>query len=490
MVDMGQITLEEASISLAILPAELLHSVCDNLEVPDIKSLRFVNKTFGEIGFEHLLPSLSFHLSPTSFGRLQALTEHSTLAKYVKQLNFNGECWTFPSDHWSSILPMILDPFAAKLREMVNDDGSFVFEGKWDTIAQMYASTVDDSFATQYRNKTLKSADMHAYVEAHRDLVAWQGRMWADELDVTTIARSIQAMPALIAIKLSPSISERQALYLGADKRLSSMPGTPAGVRQLNALLLGCFHAGTRLKSLEVLAVSWRLFAQEETLLKKLTSPLSKLTTLKLCLTTTPLQETLDFRSLDSLAEAAECRNFLHKGSLRLFLCNMLNLRELHLSVSYGWDYLPLSLEHAIGDTHWPKLETLTLRNIATREDSLTAFLRNHMSTLKELDLGSMLLSYGTWLSAFVEIRELVSTYGLNDLRVGGWRLERWTVKGDNSFVVAVACNGESYDNFDPRGAGADENKRLPLLEAYLRHGGQCPMRSDVRKLMNIHYLP
>ncbi|KAF2499015.1 hypothetical protein BU16DRAFT_557351 [Lophium mytilinum] len=470
-----------SSTPIGSLPTELLHMVCNNLAISDVKSFRRTNKRFSEIGLEHLIPSLYFCLSPTSFARFDTITSHPVLRKHVKEIQFNGQCFTCPTEYWETNGPLYLrevkwDKYYQQARYERSPEGDFecIENGSWsfeeaiqavlagktlpiahfDAFPQMLCDTNNPDFLNKFLSERFPEpqftdvADpffkegsssmeiskiiqgLSQRVKKHRDVVRWQHSMWAQNLDFGAIIQALKQLPALRAIKLSPEgwdmdewqIAESQNNWFdyGGDKTLNA-PGMHSGVRQLNALLAGCREAGTRLDSLVVEAVSWRFFAQPFNAFDL--EVLSTLSTLTMRISVTTLDD--DEEPSD---EANKCIERLGDGIIYHFLRKIRLLKHLDLViVNYYGEFSPL--HDIIGDITWHGLKSLVLKRVVTEEKTLVSILGRHMATLKSLSLHMTTLTGGHWRSAWKQIRSLIATYGLDDLRVGYWHsyeMTRW----------------------------------------------------------------
>ncbi|KAF2495962.1 hypothetical protein BU16DRAFT_526493 [Lophium mytilinum] len=306
--------------------------------------------------------------------------------------------------------------------------------------------------------------------------------MWSEELDLAIISKVIKAMPLLRSITLAADISEKDESWwaglgyagtgYGGMKTLNS-PGLAAGVRQLGTLLLACRDAGTKLTSMDLHCLSWRFFEHlhQNDGLQLFRSATCFLTRFSLDIATITMQD-----EDDADDEAAECRLFLRGDVLGQILRDMTNLQHLQLSADstvrcHRHDNLWITLGSTIRGHVWPHLTSLTLKQMATSEETLLTFVGDHMPTLKQLHLGSLLLSTGNWISAFEKIRELIVRHGLESLAISGCHYER-EPHGHPSYIFA-----SRFQNTAEQLCGTD---CIPYgyngtLECYLMYGGPCP---------------
>ncbi|KAF2804139.1 uncharacterized protein BDZ99DRAFT_525731 [Mytilinidion resinicola] len=434
---------------IASLPVELVRMVCNNLDPSDIMSFRRTNKRFGEIGVEHLIPRVSFHLSPASFSRLDTITSHPVLRKHVKEMHFNGQCFTCPTSYWETNGSLFLkevnwDIYHQEARYKKDpgcdfectEDGSWSFEevlladgaddtllmAQFDAFAQMLFDTNNPEFLNKYLSER---SNERSNKPRFTGVVEPFFREGCSSMEIRKVLQDLsQRVKEHREMEYDIFGSEPSWSFYGGDKSLNAS-GMYAGVQQLNALLAGCHEAGTRLNSLEVEAVSWRFFAQPVEAFGR--GALSLLSKLKMRVVVSTLHDN------DIIFdESDECRRQLGHGIMHRFLRDMPLLKDLDLTIlnHFGGDFL---LKNIVGNITWPRLQSLVLRHIVTEEETLVSLLDRHMVTLKHLSLCDIALTEGEWRSAWRKVRCLVATYGLDNLHIGNW----------NRFVTRHLENGD-----------------------------------------------
>ncbi|KAF2813202.1 uncharacterized protein BDZ99DRAFT_251372 [Mytilinidion resinicola] len=468
--------IDEPPTGMKDVPTELLHMICGYLEPVDVKAFRLVNKTFAEIGATgYLLPSLSVRLSPSSFQQVEAIAEHPTISRYARELVLHGQNYTFPSRHWRFVT-WVLREYMIELIE--EGDDKFLRQNR-DAIGHILykhveANPMEISRIYPYIGGVFTMNYFRPLIKQHEEAVSWQNKMWDEELDLAIVSKAIKAMPLLRSITLAAETSRKDKSWggmFGGMKTLNS-PGLAAGVRQLGTLLIACRNAGTKFTSMELNCLSWRFFEhlQKHDGLQLFRSAASCLTSFSLDLATFTLQD-----GVYENVEAVECRLFLGGGVLGQLLRDMTNLQHLQLSADstvkcHRHDNLWIRLEDTTRGFVWPHLTSLTLKQIATQEESLVLSLGNHMPTLKELHLGSLLLSSGNWISAFRRIRKLILQHDLESLTISGCHYEQDSLGGSWYRFVTEYTSEER-----PCGADCTPYTHNRKLEHYLMHGGQYP---------------
>ncbi|KAF2490183.1 hypothetical protein BU16DRAFT_566210 [Lophium mytilinum] len=84
--------LDGAETSIDALAAEILHLICDHLDVSDLMSLRLTNKTLGEMGASHILHRVTVEFEPESFNKISKILRHQAVPSHVSTLRLNRSC--------------------------------------------------------------------------------------------------------------------------------------------------------------------------------------------------------------------------------------------------------------------------------------------------------------------------------------------------------------------------------------------------------------
>ena len=171
------------------------------------------------------------------------------------------------------------------------------------------------------------------------------------------------------------------------------------------SLLLGAYFAGLKVETLQYGLIDWRVFDQASETSARMRDSVSNVKNLRLDL-------------VISSWWTPSC-SYL-EGRVRDFITAAPKLEHLQLSFRRDqaeWNTNNASLEHILGDYHWPSLKSINLKTIGTTEDELVSFCYRHTSTLKSVRLMNISLSKGDWLDALKRMRKILA---LDVFEVGG----------------------------------------------------------------------
>ena len=400
------------------LPAELVHMICGYLKPTELASLRQVSRIAAPISLQYMVPEVHLILAKDSFEQLQALATHPIASKYVTSFFFEADKLSALSrSTWEHY---VLGPqFVAQAEELRRRD-------------RPCHHTSERSLRIYHREskKLLFDTPRHHYTEEELDdafmkyseILHFQHNRRGACAQAKKIAAAMKQFPHLKKIVLSNDDSIRQST-LKLRKTLNEPsfcnvyeadfprdnPSEPIGLQQMLSLLLGAHHAGLTIEDLRCGAVSWRILQQDAKTFARLMNSVSNVKSLRLEFATAvdSVTEWGDF--LRPKLDIEECCCYLAKGRLRDLVTAAPNLEHLKLGFQSNEPNWPTHLNHIFGSHHWPNLQTVRLKNIATSEDALVDFCTLHASSLKTLQLHTIGLLEGSWFPVFSRMRKVLA---------------------------------------------------------------------------------
>ena len=442
------------------LPAELVHLICAYLKPTELASLRQVSRIAAPISLQYMVPEVHLILAEDSFEQMQALSAHPIASKYVTSFFFEADkLRALPRSTWERY---VLGPhFIAQAEELRRRD-------------RPCHHTSERSLRIYHResNKLLLDTPRHHYTEEelddafmkYREILHFQQNRREASVQAKKIAEAMKQFSHLKKITLSNDDSIRQStskltktlnepsfcnVYEADDPRHGL--SAPIGLQQMRSLLLGAHHAGLTVEHLHCGAVSWRILQQDARTFTRMTNSISNVKNLRLEFATTVDGVTEWEELLRSKVEIKKCQSFLKKGRLRDFVTAAPNLEHLQLGFQFNEPAWPTRLTHIFGSHHWPNLQTVRLKNIATSEGALLDFCTLHASSLKTLQLHTIGLRDGSWFPVFCRMRKVLA---LDTMVVTG-RLESL------SGLLDVSKDSEDYRLVE----GIDAYFRVPCPE-------------------------
>ncbi|OCL04941.1 hypothetical protein AOQ84DRAFT_106602 [Glonium stellatum] len=469
------------------LPVELLHVVCEKFHLHDLKRFRLVNKTWAAVGKKYLLPEALYFFHPLGCERLRETADHSEFRFHVKSLLYDGRYihqeFTDRGE-WEKNLKR-RDFLAAVVGR--NIDSAEIYAPPSDISQEGNNAFEFESSADRWFRRHPESVihrteeELEKHYQIYLKTLEKQDEMWRDNWDFDAIAYAVKRFPTLKSVRLSTNRfiygyhRLRDAAFKEAFADTFCKPGAnnrsgidpPQGLRQLTALLTAISDAEIKLDRVEAGCLSWRFFAQEESIMRRMVQATRFVTKINLLLDTAVDEDDiqLDF-------EGAECREYLSHGSLCRFLQNMPNLTSLKVIFDIEFEpdiVLPATIPDIVGHgTKWPKLEEFGVGGIAAKEADLLAFLDDHKDTLRRLTIKTIMLDAGeSWISTFPKIQQTLSL--------------------DEASLFGVLCAGDSTAQIEESwDIGEDKYSEDPVrqeLARYLVEGGQCPLY-----LSNMHF--
>ncbi|KAF2802566.1 uncharacterized protein BDZ99DRAFT_482704 [Mytilinidion resinicola] len=371
----SQLNIRGPATSLRDLPAELVHEICNYLDVDSLKAFRLTDSKPNKVAVSHLFSEASINLSSDSLSYLKALMIHPEYASHIKVLDFESSSENLV---WTELSMLRL------------------------VISQTMRKTVDaeqkDSL-TAYESGTWKGLHCKDMLEQGKGLITL-----------------LERMPALNSIKFRTSST------------------SPDPIRGLFALLCGCTTSGVRPKQLHIQLnhdenmMAWDSLKDE---LHQQDEFQPSLRPLKLTVLAHLVR--FNFRSLTRGPGSYE----KHPYTAMVFgldlgpydgTTEMVNLEVLEISFLpsnpdvFNW-IMPFTLEDGlglIGESKLIRLQSLSLSGMHMGVEYLFALLDNNVGTLKDLQLGKMVIEGGRWKTALPRLRDWIRTSKVETLSVRG----------------------------------------------------------------------
>ncbi|KAK3170057.1 hypothetical protein OEA41_009442 [Lepraria neglecta] len=384
------------------LPVELLHLVCTYLEPTEVANFRLLNKEIAEIGIQYIVSELILLLNGSSFRKLEDVSKHPVISQYAASILWEVHSLpTFDRDEWE--------------RNIRSPEK----RAEWENLEARRPAPSDELAWQAYMKEAreFNKGPLHQYNNAQLDeaFIMYSGyydmqeRICTSQTYVERMTEAMKRFPRLsIVLNESENHYARERAAYGAGLySLGDGGGSlddPYGVWQALCLLMGTYRAGVQFERFECEWVDWTLLKQDEEIFADMKRTVSNLKELSLLLSIFHHEE--------------ECGEYLATtGRFQEFVSSAPYL--VTLNVSFNPEaYCPITLEHIVGQFHWPHLEHIGCEAITATEDNLVDFLRRHAGTLKDLRLDNILLSKGEWSSTFQRMR---STLKLRRMELFGW---------------------------------------------------------------------
>lgn len=425
------------------LPVELLHLICDELEIADILSFRLASKLFANVGLKYLFEEVIVHPHQRDFERLVGIAEHSVARHNVQRIFYR---------------PHMLEIGG---RKEYKDWYAYAEES-----ALMDAVVPIPGMRKHYpRTK----AQWAAAYDAYCDMYEYQSAMLGHDLDEAAFETSLTQLPNLekltvdVGFIFSPKGNHHYSPFRKAIVPPTYREGT--GQRELLKIMSALCRSGRKLRKFRVGLFHYDLFANSLLLERFVTTQSQTLTTLRLDMTSGDEE--------DLSTETEECSVFLRETqALSRFLTQFPKLQKLYVRWETWYmqescyEVFPARFEDVIEEGKiWPDLKSFTIGAVTAKESQLLRFFEAHKS-LKFLGLQTIELDEGdSWQRLLPKLQGMLT---LEDALIygrlyapaptlWGWG-ECWDIADADAFP---------FDDF------RDE------ITDYMVHGGECPLNED-----------
>lgn len=405
------------------LPAELVHMICVYLKPTELANLRLVSRLVAPISLQYMVPEVHLILAKDSFEQLKALAEHPIASKYVTSFFFEADkLGVLPRQHWEHI---VAGPqYVAQVEEMRRR--GHPCHHATERSLRTFKREVSKLSAAPRHHYTEEQMD-HAFGK-YSDFIHFQQDLQEIAEQEKEVAEAMKHFPLLKELTMATQCCTRSGTtrlrntfepafctYYETDNPRDTK-AQPLGLRQMRSLLLGAYHAGLKVQTLQCGVVSWRILKQDAETFARMRDSVSNVKNLTLEFASGIAEYENEWTEL----EIESCSSYLEAGRLRDFVTAAPNLEQLQIGFQFNEPTWPTRLQYIVGEHRWPSLKTVKLKMIGTSEDDLVSFCSRHASTLKTLHLTSIGLVEGDWFSAFDRMRKVLT---LETMVVGG-RLE------------------------------------------------------------------
>lgn len=397
--------------------------ICVYLKPTELANLRLVSRLAAPISLQYMVPEVHLILAKDSFEQLKTLAEHPIASKYVTSFFFEADKLEVRSrPRWERL---VAGPqYVAEVEEMRmrGHPCHHATERSLRTFKRELCK-----LGTAPRHHYTGEQMDHAF-RKYSDFVHFQQDQHEADAQENEVAEAMKHFPLLREITMATQCCTRGGTsrlrntfdqgfctyYVTDDPR--DTKAQPLGLRQMRSLLLGAYHAGLKVETLECGVVSWRILKQDDETFAHMRDSVSNVKNLTLEFATGLPEYENEWTEL----EIESCSSYLEAGRLRDFVTAAPNLECLQIGFQFNEPTWPTRLQYIVGEHHWPFLRTVKLKMIGASEDDLVSFCARHARTLKSLHLTSIGLLEGDWFSAFNRMRKILT---LETMVVGG-RLE------------------------------------------------------------------
>ncbi|KAF2490200.1 hypothetical protein BU16DRAFT_543549 [Lophium mytilinum] len=445
----GQPSLEVRGPIGINLPAEVVHLVCNYLDVKTLKSLRLASRKFDDIGICHLFSEISVGATRASLRRLSQVAGYPCFAKRVKTLECYG---TAVMENNRTAYTV----WQSHLRTVIYQALMLIANGA-DLLEYSRSATTPETRRTA-RKKAMAYPEFKWF---RKEMAGTPEDFAAKTMSMVTW---LKAMPNLKAIKYSaaPSAGRGHDLDCGATG--------------LFTLLTACHTAGVKLDTLDI-----RLIGIEFVyywLTRRIQGTCGVGRELDFASETIALMQGSLF-SLKSLTlhmlfdegiRTFRAARVMYQGLLRRTLHGMTNLKVLDIA----FDPLPnarekvmiLRLAEILRPGHLKHLESLSIAGMYVGAPRFLKLLEGWISTLKVLHIRRIVLKH-RWKKHLPLLKEWVSRSQLQSFNFRGPLLE----------YDAITYRVFQIGPFGGRECPSDIEDDLMNWRVvnYLMHGGPFP---------------
>ena len=398
--------------------------ICIHLKPTELANLRLVSRLAAPIGLQYMVSEAHLILAKNSFEELKTLAEHPIASKYVTSFFFEADkLKLLPRQKWED---MVAGPqFIAQFEELrrrghpchhASERSLRTFKREF----QKWKIAPRHRYTEEQMDQAFQKYSDFTHFQHDQQQVALQEKQVAEAMkhfpNLKELTMATQWCTRKGTLKLEKTFELAFCTRYESDNLRNADLG-PLGLRQMRSLLLGAYHAGLKVETVQCGAVSWRILQQDSETFTRMSNSMSNVKNLRLEFSTGYGEHEDGWRWTEFDIES--CSTYLEAGRLREFVTAAPNLENLQVGFQFN-DPWPTHLKYVVGEHYWPSLKTVKLRMIGTRENDLVSFCSRHASTLKSLHLTSIGLVEGDWFSAFNRMRKILT---LDRLVVAG-RLE------------------------------------------------------------------
>ncbi|KAI1192198.1 hypothetical protein F5B17DRAFT_445094 [Nemania serpens] len=443
------------------LPVELARHVLSFVDIQDIPNLRFVNKTFAEVGLDCLHHGFSLDIAG---GGLQTLSD---LSKQSQRRLIRS-----------------VEVFAIYPNGLLPQEPARIYQWKDGSRIHSIMLMQREIRAMRCFVQTLPQFPRLEQIILTGDALTVPMNC---DYSVGTPRRGLR-------FRREPSWRSR------ADSHDDVYFKILFGARYLMVILIALASTQTRLATLRAQWISWWFFDWDESELMLLLSPLATLHHLYISIINDDLLSLrnpryrywryppiIDPNEYPEAADVLDCARFLSNGLLARWLSGMPELRTLHLTFSRkSDDPNPISGDCVLtlpavipAQLTWSHLRSLRLGSICASRAGLTDALARHAATLRELYLEDMDLSDGCWARLLTDVRSRLALRDadFNGILTGwhqddGKNTKKYKHKKDANRLYA-----QKWDLYKDRHL-RDALRRYFVAPEW-EGGGMCPLSRD-----------
>lgn len=426
----------------ALATADILHIVCEFLEIQSVRRFRQCCKIWADVGACYAFREIVFYLHKEDLDILKSISLNENAARNVKWLTYVGDT---------------LNPTKRTFEEYCH-------------YYNTYVRNMDRLLAKALHNRPpprpIQTAQLEVLYRQYEVLLAQQEEILMTGRDFQVIKEAITRFSALQQITMT---TDQQ--FYGGKTLLSPYDGIlvrpghhlkPWGCRQLDSIFSAVAETDIRLKRLQAGTFSWKFFDKDPLALGKALARCIDLTDFELAIDTEECQE--GGRETDPEQNVAHCRRIMETGQLRDFVASLTDLKTLAVYFTWhpkGGGY-PAALENILmPKVRWQDLQSLSLSTIECERQDLSLVLKKHKTTLKVLTLENIRLRSTSWLVLIPQVRKIV-------------KLEDALIYGELRGRDEETREAELFDLEHPDAAPDDLRD---AISEYLREGGRCPLR-------------
>ena len=379
------------------LPAEIIHMICVYLRPTELANLRLVYRPAGPISLEYMVPEVHLALAKESFEQLKAIAAHPIASKHVTSFFFEADRFSERSRrHWEQygVGPECVAHLQGQSCRYASDGSLWIYEHALVSTPRYHSTEKEMARTYEKIAELLRLQKMHPEVTEMAEAMKRFPRLNELKMTISDCGRSRTSR--LVPI-FQPALTDCYETDATPDPRLE-----PLGLQQMRSLLLGAYHAGLKVETLQCGLVDWRVFDQASETFARMKDGVSNVKNLR-----------LDFDTGDEIYYTFPwgipgCLHD-HEGRLGDFITAASKLEHLQIGFNLDVPEWPPCLENIVGEHHWPSLKSINLKMISTTEEQLVSFCSRHASTLKSVHLSHIRMLEGDWYDALDRMRSILT---------------------------------------------------------------------------------